>query len=152
VTRAAALRQESDRFGRRFVDIDTSHLTSEKATIVRAIRNKDWLIQQFEDNGHTRLTICRAQRAPNGQRWADGITWDELMWLKAEAGHAESWCVEVYPPDREVVDVANMRHLWVLAEPPGYGWRTLVPALTDTERVELAQKLNDHLASLGGAS
>lgn len=124
MSRAAALRQESSRYGRRFVDIDTGDLHPDRAPLVRALRNKDWLIQIFDDQGHTRLTVCRARLAPNGQRWAEGITWDELMWLKAEAGYAAAWCVEVYPPDNEVIDVANMRHLWVLPEPPAYGWRT----------------------------
>jgi hypothetical protein len=30
--------------------------------------------------------------------------------------------VEVYPPDEAVVNVANIRHLWLLAEAPAYAW------------------------------
>ena len=28
-----------------------------------------------------------------------------------------------YPADRDVVNVASLRHLWVLDEPPTYAWR-----------------------------
>lgn len=117
MSKAAVLRRENARFGRRFVDIDVTGTTA-----TRALRNRDWLIQFFDDNGIIRLSICRAKLDPTGTRWADGITWDELQWLKAEAGFADSWAVEVFPPDDQVVNVANMRHLWVLPGAPDYGW------------------------------
>ena len=31
--------------------------------------------------------------------------------------------LEIYPPDDQVIDVANMRHLWLLDEAPAYAWR-----------------------------
>jgi hypothetical protein len=58
-----------------------------------------------------------------GDRWADGITWDTLQLLKRECGHGERWAVEVYPPDTDIVNVANMRHLWLLRAPPPFGFR-----------------------------
>jgi hypothetical protein len=30
--------------------------------------------------------------------------------------------VEIYPRDRDIVNIANMRHLWVMAEPLALGW------------------------------
>lgn len=30
---------------------------------------------------------------------------------------------EVFPAESDVVNVANMRHLWLLREPPPFGWR-----------------------------
>lgn len=45
---------------------------------------------------------------------ADGITWDDLQWLKAAVGFGDREAVEVFPRDCDVVNVANMRHLWVL--------------------------------------
>jgi hypothetical protein len=38
------------------------------------------------------------------------------------AGFSGNWAVEVYPPEDEVVNVANMRHLWIIHKPE-YGWR-----------------------------
>lgn len=122
--KSAILRAENRKYGRRFISIDLTHHQTEhlKAPILAAWRNADHLVQLFDDSGHQRLTINRAQLAPNGQRWADGYSWDELMVIKRLVGFGDRWAVEVYPPEAHVVDVANMRHLWLIDEPP-YGWR-----------------------------
>jgi len=31
--------------------------------------------------------------------------------------------IEIFPADMDVVNVANMRHLWVMAEPVEFAWR-----------------------------
>jgi hypothetical protein len=92
---------------------------------LRVWRSRDFLVQLFDEAGG-RLSICRARLAANGQRWADGITWDELMEVKAGVGFGDRWAVEVFPPDAAVVDVANMRHLWILDGVPPYGWNTRI--------------------------
>ena len=92
--------------------------------LVRVLRSRDFLAQVFEPP-HTsslaRLSISRTTTA--GDRWQDGISWDDLQRLKAEAGYADRDAVEVYPAQCDVVNVANMRHLWVLAEPLPFAWR-----------------------------
>lgn len=80
------------------------------------------LYQQRVD-GNRRLTVNRTRRGRStrpgqGTDWRDGITWDELQRVKNECLGPDVWCVECYPPASEVVDVNNMRHLWVLDEPP----------------------------------
>ena len=60
---------------------------------------------------------------PDGKcLFGEGITWDELMECKRQAGHGDRWAVEVHPPDSQIVNAANMRHLWLLDEAPPYGW------------------------------
>lgn len=66
-----------------------------------------------EEHAICRLTVNRTEMGRDG-RWRDGITWDELQDLKRQAGYGEAMAVEVYPPDSEVVNVANMRHLWIV--------------------------------------
>jgi hypothetical protein len=44
----------------------------------------------------------------------DGIGWDELQAVKNEAFGPEVTCIEVYPPESEVVNETNMRHLWAV--------------------------------------
>jgi len=88
-------------------------------------RSRDFLVQLFEDaqhegSGPKRLSVNRTHMA--GDRWADGITWDELQRVKREVGMGHLWAVEVYPPDHEVVNVANVRHLW-LVPAPAFAWR-----------------------------
>lgn len=83
--------------------------------------SRNYLVQIFNEPGDiARLSINRSKT--NGQRWEDGLTWDELQAIKAEVGFARQCAVEVYPPDDDVVNVANMRHLWVLPEPPAFMW------------------------------
>lgn len=48
----------------------------------------------------------------------DGIPWDDLQEIKNEVFGPEATAVEIYPPQPEVVDEVNMRHLWLV--PEGY--------------------------------
>ena len=93
--------------------------------LVRALRCREFLVQVYaEDSGVTRLSIQRCAFDRKTGRWVDGITWDDLQRLKGLAGYGDAVAVELYPPDHHVVNVANLRHLWVLdgAEPP-FMWR-----------------------------
>lgn len=89
----------------------------------RVRRSREFLVQMFKEGEHTRLSICRTIHT--GHRWADGITWDDLQRLKCEAGFFDVCAVEIYPPDADVVNAANMRHLWLLAEAPPFMWRSM---------------------------
>ena len=91
------------------------------AGLVEVWRNQRFLVQIYHDNGYERMSVIRSSR--NDGEWADGITWDELQQLKRECGRGDAWAVEIYPAERHVVNVANMRHLWILPKPPQYGWR-----------------------------
>lgn len=53
----------------------------------------------------------------------DGITWDALQSIKNELGFADRDAVEIYPAAEDLVNVANMRHLWVMAERVSFAWR-----------------------------
>lgn len=94
------------------------------ADLLEVWRSREWLLQVYQDGGAVRLSVCRAHLSRTGARWADGIGWDDLQRLKRECGRGDVDAVEVYPADRDVVDVANMRHLW-LVEPRAipFAWR-----------------------------
>ncbi len=92
---------------------------------LKAWRSKKYAVQLFDQShsspGVLRLSICRATLRTDG-RWEDGLTWDELQDIKRAVGFGDTFAVEVYPPDRDVVNVANMRHLWLLPVPLPIGW------------------------------
>lgn len=90
---------------------------------LRVLRSRDFLVQEFaaDSPAAVRLSVCRTSLA--GDRWQDGITWDELQRLKRECGYGDRDAIEVFPADVDVVNVANMRHLWVMAEPVPCAWR-----------------------------
>jgi len=88
-----------------------------------AWRSRDFLCQAHRDNGHVRLSINRTDIVLETGDWVEGITWEDLMEVKAQCGFRDEWAVEVYPPAGDVVNVANMRHLWLLQEQPAFGWK-----------------------------
>lgn len=66
------------------------------------------------------LSVNRVQRALG--RWRDAITWDELMQVKRECGYGEAFAVECYPEDSQIVNHANMRHLFIVRDRPAFAW------------------------------
>lgn len=48
--------------------------------------------------------------------WYGNIGWDELQVIKNLAFGEDQAAVEIYPPQNEVVNKMNMRHLWVLPD------------------------------------
>lgn len=85
-------------------------------------RSRDYFAQLYIDrNGFTRLSVNRVERDKRKGDWKDGITWDELQRVKQETV-GDVWAVEVYPPSGQLVDVHNIRHLWILNGRPPYAW------------------------------
>ena len=110
---------------------------------IKVWRSRDYLAVLYEQraNGMRRLTVNSTRRTASRKRksgtdWRDGITWDELQRIKNETLSPDVWCVEVYPAEKELVDVSNMRHLWVLDGPP----ETRFPnkAVTDDKDIQAA--------------
>lgn len=85
--------------------------------------NSYFLVQEFqEENGVIRLSVNTTSMANSG-RWKDGISWDALQEIKNAVGYADRDAVEIYPAQKDVVNVANMRHLWLVNEPLTFAWR-----------------------------
>jgi hypothetical protein len=80
-------------------------------------RQRDW---RYDYEAQIRLT-----ETPRGavrhltikrRSGKDGIPWDVLQRIKNEMLGEDCTAVEVYPPQREVVNEVNMRHLWDVDE------------------------------------
>lgn len=86
-------------------------------------RSRDFLVQVFaEDDGVLRMSVNRSTMEPDGY-WTEGITWDELQKLKRQIGRGDMFAVEIYPRDKDIVNVSNIRHLWILPKMLPIGWR-----------------------------
>lgn len=83
--------------------------------------SRDYLVQEYPGQDAARLSICST--TPTSNSWADGLTWDELMEIKRQCGFADWVAVEIYPDDANIVNVSNMRHLWLIPEAPSFMWR-----------------------------
>lgn len=90
---------------------------------LRVWRSRHFLVQEYHapEPACVRLSVNRTELA--GDRWTENISWDELQDIKAQCGYPMADAVEVYPSAGDVVNVANMRHLWVLRERLAFAWR-----------------------------
>lgn len=88
----------------------------------RVFLSRSFLVQEFrEDAGIIRLSVNRTR--VEGDRWAPGIAWADLQAIKDRLGYADRDAVEAFPAQRDVVNVANMRHIWVLPYRLEFLWR-----------------------------
>jgi hypothetical protein len=81
--------------------------------LTQVLRSKTFLVQVFKEKDPVAVRLSILRTALSGNDWKAEITWDELQRLKAEAGYSHYAAVEVYPPEPLVVNIANIRHLWV---------------------------------------
>ena len=61
-----------------------------------------------------RFSISRNEWDSKDRRYKDGLTWDEIMDIKREMGFGERTAIEYYPADSETINVANMRHIFLV--------------------------------------
>lgn len=92
-------------------------------TRLRMLRSRHWLVQEFEATAPALVRLSVNRTAVSGTRWVEGISWDELQALKNECGYLLHDAVEIYPAAGDVVNVANIRHLWVMVDPLSFAWR-----------------------------
>lgn len=118
------MRAENLKYGSEFVKMDVPL----RDGCVEVRRNNRFLIQIFGvTNGAQRITINRTMIDVDTGGWVDGITWEEIQRIKRDIGFGPQHAVEIYPPDDDVVNVANMRHIW-LVDAPAFAWTARGPA------------------------
>ncbi len=80
-------------------------------------RSKDYLVQVYDD------TLCAARITVSTTKMRTGnyvgnISWETLNGIKAAVGFADCDAVELYPREEDVINDANMRHLFVVGTSP----------------------------------
>jgi hypothetical protein len=86
-------------------------------------RSNRFLVQLYAPkDGAQRITISRTMIDKQTGNWLEGITWDEIQDIKRKLGFGDCFAVEIYPADADVVNVANMRHIWMI-DPLPFAWR-----------------------------
>ena len=104
---------------------------------LRVWRSRYFLVQEYAEPAPVlvRLSVLRTTLDPKIGRWVDGITWDELQAIKAECGYGAHDALEVYPADQDLINVANLRHLWVMRDLQAFAWRRNASAIAATQGV-----------------
>lgn len=88
----------------------------------RVMRSRDYMVQLFlEVDQIVRMSVIRTEITTSG-KWKENISWEDLQSLKAQAGYAAREAIEIFPSAGNEVNVANMRHLWVLPYAIPFAW------------------------------
>lgn len=85
-------------------------------------KSRRHLVQVFSESSEILRVSVNTVVAGKAGKWVDGNTWEELMEIKRQIGRGHEYAVEVLPRDKDIVNVANMRHFWILPEPV-CGWQ-----------------------------
>ena len=130
--RAAFIKRENSKWPDHLVEVPkedwptTNNLETALAGVLRTrvMRSNKFLVQAFhrQSDGEIRISVVRAEIGPDS-KYLDGISWDDLQQIKRELGWGHLMAVEIYPADKDIVNVANMRHLWIPAKPIDIGWK-----------------------------
>lgn len=92
-------------------------------TLLKIWRSKTHIVRLTRVSTQMFLSIQRAELKDSMEFIHDEMTWVELMQQKAQAGFADAWCCECYPPHEHVWHELNSRDLWILPAQPEFGWR-----------------------------
>jgi hypothetical protein len=83
--------------------------------------SRSFFVQCFQEpDDIIRLCVNRTEIGKH-RTWADGISWDELQYIKNSI-YPDLMAVEIYPEIWNKVDEANLRHLWVLPKRLSFAW------------------------------
>lgn len=104
-----------------FKEIPQAQWPSFPPGLCRVFKSDEFLVQEYKsESGQLRLSVNAIKRTVKG--WKDGITWEQLQHIKRMIGYANRCAIEVFPPDKDLVNVANMRHLWIV-DMPDFAWK-----------------------------
>lgn len=75
--------------------------------------SRDFMVQIFEEKDNIKRLSVNRTSYDGKTGWSENISWEDLQKIKRAVGFAGHDAVEVYPDDYDVVNIANLRHLWV---------------------------------------
>ena len=117
--------QENKKFGEHFQPISREKWHEEaqrKENLCEVWRNRNFCVQIYDEGNVQRLSINRTSINLKGE-WNADISWEELQAIKNAVGFADRTAVEIFPPESDVINVANMRHLWITEQSLSFGWK-----------------------------
>lgn len=92
--------------------------------VIAAFRSREFVVILWQElSGFQRLSVNRTEWDEREGRFRGNISWDDLQRLKSEAGFGDIAAVELYPPDDQVMNTVNLRHLFLLPSNPPFMWQ-----------------------------
>ena len=118
------LQRDNEKFGDEFVEFQKDQWPPcPPDNLLRVMRSRDFLVQVYAADHPAAFRLSVVRTSHNGERFEDGISWDELQAIKNHVGFLNVDAVEVFPAEYDRVDVANMRHIWIMGSPLTFAWR-----------------------------
>lgn len=126
-----AIAENNKRYTETFVELPREEFENYSFPPERTWRNKNYLASLYKDyaNGNLRLSVQRATIKDDGS-YEDGISWDKIQEIKRLVGFGDWWGLEVFPADDQLVNVSNIRHVWLFKERPPFAWEGKVANTT----------------------
>lgn len=90
--------------------------SSHPQDIDKIYRSKKYTVIVWNVPAGKKLSIQRNEWDSHTNRYRDNISWDEIQEIKRQCGFGEQNAIEFYPPDSEVINIANVRHIWILPD------------------------------------
>lgn len=115
------LRKENSKWPDKLIEIPMELWPDKAEGRLKMFRSKSFFLQVYQEQEGLRLSINRTT-VDSALKWQQDISWEELQDMKRQAGYGGHLAVEVYPADSNVVNVANMRHLWIV-KGLSVGWK-----------------------------
>jgi hypothetical protein len=118
-----AFKKENDKFPTTgLVEIPINSKLDPSQLPIKAFRSREFLVQIYDIDGMIRISVNRTAINDDGT-WVEGISWDSLQKIKSMVGYGDKEAVEVFPKDKDVVNVANIRHLFIMETELPFIWR-----------------------------
>lgn len=96
-------------------DLDLPY-SSHPQDILEIWRSKKYLVIVWKVPAGKKLSISRQEWDSKERRYKDGITWDEIMEIKHDIGMGNKTGIEFFPADDEVINLGNVRHIWIVPD------------------------------------
>lgn len=96
----------------------------EEGRVLGAWRSREFMATAWVEKNPAlacRLSINRTRIDPITGKFLDMILWDDMFNVKNQCGFADMDAIEVYPAESKLVNVANMRHLFVMRQKLQFG-------------------------------
>ena len=120
--RRAHQHQNRERFTDQMRPVPPEEWPPSDAAPIEVWASREFLALVYVERAAFRISVCRTTMGVDG-RWLDQISWEDLQRVKREIGRGEQTALEVYPAESDIVNVANMRHLWIpITEFVSIGW------------------------------
>lgn len=113
--------ETNQRYSEKFVELSREEIGRCQCAPEKAWRNKNYLVYLYHDREFLRLCVQRTTIKDDGS-FEDGISWDRIQQIKSAIGFGDYWGLEVFPADKSLVNVSNIRHIWLFEERPAFAW------------------------------